>query len=321
MLSSLPFLLVLAALLGSCSDDPTDAGSADLGRDPSHLRRDARLSEGEPCRGIEVQPAFIDFGRTRIGTTRFRNITVSNPACDPARVARISLDEGAAPAFSLVEIPSQLVEEDGQTIMRPGDTLTASVSYTPSSTATDQGSVLVEGIGASFAVSAEGEGYQDEPPITPGAEAETGLWIAVAWDTTGDVDLHLLHPEGSHFEDEPWVCFWRNQDPDWGVVGDSGDDPSLTAQVTDGSGPETIHYPQPPSNTSRPDVYGIGVKYYADHGSGAAGAEVYVFFDGVEVGSFSARDLQPREFWDVARVEWPSRLIWAVDHRYPAGIP
>jgi hypothetical protein len=52
------------------------------------------------------------------------------------------------------------------------------------------------------------------------------LRVDLQWDLPGvDLDLHLIAPEGEYFGDSD--CFYGNPVPEWGVEGDSTDNPSL----------------------------------------------------------------------------------------------
>ena len=143
------------------------------------------------------------------------------------------------------------------------------------------------------------------------------LRIELYWDTPtdpddtdangNDVDLHFLHPNGT-WNKVPYDIFWSNPTNEWGAPG-GADDPALTIDDTDGSGPEVIVYNGPESGLT----YAIGVYYYADAGYGPAYASVYVYRGGILTWSYEDMYLPSRgAFWYVATMSWPSGDIHEV---------
>lgn len=122
----------------------------------------------------------------------------------------------------------------------------------------------------------------DRLVITATDSDETTVHVQLTWDTpadddqtdqTGtDLDLHYMHPNGT-WDEEPWDCFWRNLNPDWGPAGAPGN-PNVDIDDTNGAGPENISHPGPEDV-----VYRVGVYYYADNGFGASYATVKVYID------------------------------------------
>lgn len=82
------------------------------------------------------------------------------------------------------------------------------------------------------------------------------LVVTLEWGTSftkpSDFDLHLIGPDGSG-------CYYANPNPDWGVQGDSSDDPLLLADVTEGGGfsmvSEVIQIADPAPGTYRVQVH------------------------------------------------------------------
>ncbi|MBA2663349.1 MAG: choice-of-anchor D domain-containing protein [Bradymonadaceae bacterium] len=150
------------------------------------------------------------------------------------------------------------------------------------------------------------------------AVANKQFHIQLVWDTPNDqdrfdgsgtdLDLHLLHPRG-RWNKGPHDCFWQNMRPDWGVAGDSSDDPSLDIDKVDGWGPENINLDKPENDT----VYKVGVHYFSDHGYGASFATVRIFLGGELVSEVRRKRLADQQFWHMANIEWPAGRVVPID--------
>ena len=151
---------------------------------------------------------------------------------------------------------------------------------------------------------------------TPGDpnELDTGA------GTGSDVDLHFLHPNGV-WDMSPWDCHWKNKVPNWGDSGSRDDDPSLDIDDTDGAGPENINLNNPEGTTAAPIAYKVGIFYFSDHNYGPANTTVRIFLDGRERFALTFPNLENRQFWDVARIEWPTRNIERIHTLFPSGFP
>ncbi|MFK8079012.1 MAG: hypothetical protein AB8B97_01895 [Granulosicoccus sp.] len=73
---------------------------------------------------------------------------------------------------------------------------------------------------------------------------DSDIQVTLTWDDLGDdFDLHLVRP-GGEFKDRESDCYYATcrgaSSPDWGVVGDLTDNPSLDVDNTDVFGPENI---------------------------------------------------------------------------------
>ncbi len=89
----------------------------------------------------------------------------------------------------------------------------------------------------------------------------------------------------------------------------------------DGYGPESINLSIPEGTESEPVTYSVGVYYYSAHDHGPSDPTVRIIIDGVERYRATLGDLEDREFWDVARITWPTRYIETIDQVFPAGFP
>ena len=140
------------------------------------------------------------------------------------------------------------------------------------------------------------------------------MHIQLVWNTPNDpqqfdamgsdVDLHLLH-EGGIWDQGPWDCYWQQESPDWGELGDPSDDPSLDIDDTDGWGPENINLDNPVEGTR----YHIGVHYFSDQGYGPSYATVRLYLRSQLVAESSPQRLENGEFWHAFEVHWPSQTV------------
>jgi hypothetical protein len=153
----------------------------------------------------------------------------------------------------------------------------------------------------------------DEVVVT--LRPEGGLTVVLTWETPedpilgddrgGDLDLHLLHPNG-RWGTSPWDCHWQNRTPNWGDINTAADDPSLDQDST-ASGPETIDFPEPELLS-----YSVGVHYGRDNGFGPSVARVEVYMGEALVFS-DEKTLTDPQFWEVLRVDWATLVITEVD--------
>jgi hypothetical protein len=103
---------------------------------------------------------------------------------------------------------------------------------------------------------------EGQPSVNPASTVVeilpwTDMELVLTWDRPKvDLDLHLLAPEGAYFEDSD--CFYGNPTPDWGVEGDSTDDPELINDNEGTGAPEVIRFPNPGEGT-----YSILVPYHS----------------------------------------------------------
>ena len=151
------------------------------------------------------------------------------------------------------------------------------------------------------------------------AKPDEDIHVQLVWETPSDrdegdligtdVDLHYLHPLGE-WDKLPYDIFWKNREADWGIPGDSSDDPSLDIDDTNGAGPENVNHDNPESGRN----YSVGVYYFADNGFGASYATVRIYIEG-EL-AYTVRDKYlEREgaFWNVAAIVWPLKDVIALD--------
>lgn len=154
--------------------------------------------------------------------------------------------------------------------------------------------------------------------ITVHAVPRDALHIQLVWDTDQtDVDLHFLNPPGTAnpfatttgYFSSPNDCYFADRTPDWGVAGNTQDNPRLDLDDTTGFGPENINLGRPMSGT-----YEVGVHYYCDDSLGASRATVRIFCNGQLANEYGPKSLPATGFfWQVARIQWPGCTITEVD--------
>lgn len=132
-----------------------------------------------------------------------------------------------------------------------------------------------------------------------------------------DLDLHFAHPSADSGHDgdgdgvnDPWFdlakdAFWFKKHPDWGVAGDTADDPSLDRDDKDGAGPENVNFNGPEGGL----VYAIGVHYWANNEFQTAFATVRVYVYGQKVFEVPDVELAYDDLWTVGTVAWPSGAV------------
>ncbi len=135
------------------------------------------------------------------------------------------------------------------------------------------------------------------------------LLVELTWDNPlTDLDLHLA-PAGADFFG-PSDCYYAqgHMHPDWGVQGDSSDDPSLDRDALVGFGPEIISYANPAPGTYQAMAY-----FYSDHGAASPStvATVRVFELGVIKAELKKTLAAAGGQWLALTVNWPSGAVVA----------
>ncbi|MCA1808627.1 MAG: hypothetical protein LC725_04090, partial [Lentisphaerae bacterium] len=119
-------------------------------------------------------------------------------------------------------------------------------------------------------------GYNSVAPRMPPADGLGGFLsnmqnfkvrayhIRLRWVPEGsDIDLHLRPPSGANYSGWRYTgdCAYYNRNPDWGISGDSRDNPYLDRDCTRTGTEENITL----DTVSDPGVYKVLVHYYHDH--------------------------------------------------------
>lgn len=139
--------------------------------------------------------------------------------------------------------------------------------------------------------------------------AAPDIQVTLSWDDKGlDFELHLVKP-GGRLNDNATDCTWTScisHSPDWGVVGDSSDDPHKDVDNTGHFGPENIFLHGPEHGT-----YTVLVEHW---GAGApdSGGEATVLLAGAPAVTIPIVDLASHSVATVATIDWPARTVTAV---------
>ncbi len=134
-------------------------------------------------------------------------------------------------------------------------------------------------------------------------------------DRGSDVDVHMVKMGPGKWFEAPYDIYFQNQ----GSGDDSGiwnpESPSLDIDDTDGAGPENIQMDDP----ARCQWYAVGVHYYKQL-FGTAYATIRIYINEELVYERPNQPLrQGGEFWDVARIHWPTGRVIGHDRLYPSA--
>ena len=128
------------------------------------------------------------------------------------------------------------------------------------------------------------EGISSVPAeCTVEAVSDDDLAVKLLWNNkNSDLDIHLISPDGEFGDMKSDCYFWNcspqhsGERPDWGVEGETKDDPFLDIDNTDGIGPETVMINKPVNGT-----YKVTVHAY-DTSKGPSTAVVKAYAHGIE---------------------------------------
>ncbi|MGI6395204.1 MAG: YfaP family protein [bacterium] len=136
------------------------------------------------------------------------------------------------------------------------------------------------------------------------AISDDDLAVKLLWDNkNADMDVHLVSPGGAYGDPLTDCYYWNcspqysGERPDWGVAGDTKDDPYLDIDNTTGMGPETL-YINKPANGS----YKVVIHAY-DTSKGPTTAVVKAYAHAVEVSSKSLLMTRTDTCWDVYTID------------------
>lgn len=153
----------------------------------------------------------------------------------------------------------------------------------------------------------------DTSRVTILSNPDEDIHVQLVWNNDNtDLDMHYLSPRGK-WDLPPYDIFWRNPTADWGVTGNSADDPSLDIDDTDGFGPENVNHDRPVSGEN----YRVGVHYFADNGRGSSYATIRIYLEGALKVELRDQFLEKEgAFWDVGFITWPEKQFGRIDRIY-----
>lgn len=136
------------------------------------------------------------------------------------------------------------------------------------------------------------------------AVSDDDLAVKLLWNNkNSDMDLHLIRPDGE-FGNATSDCYYWNcspqysgERPDWGVEGETKDDPFLDIDNTNGIGPETVTINKPDNG-----IYKVVVHAY-DTSKGPSTAVVKAYAHGAEENSASLLMNKTDTCWHVFDIE------------------
>lgn len=170
------------------------------------------------------------------------------------------------------------------------------------------------------------------------AEPDEDIHVQLVWDTPGDadqtdvdgsdVDLWLLHPQALNWNDLPRRCYYGNPSPDWGVLGQIDDNPSLDIDDTNGAGPENINLNNPENTQALGAPYRVALHYYRSYREtgigdyGPSEVTVRIYLGGALADEMTTQLIDTDDFWEVAAIVWTAgdRRVQRID-RISENIP
>ena len=175
----------------------------------------------------------------------------------------------------------------------------------------------------------DNEGFQscEKAEVIVRAIPQEKILVELTWtnpsdedesDASGaDVDLHMVKMGPGRWFEAPYDVYYGN--PSQNTMGHwEPESPSLDIDDLDGLGPENIQMNDP----APCQWYAIGVHYFAENNYGTAFATVRVYLEGSEGPVYERLNVPLQgngEFWDVARLHWPSKTIVSADTILPVA--
>ena len=138
---------------------------------------------------------------------------------------------------------------------------------------------------------------------------EGDIRVTLTWGAgSNDLELHLIRDGGKLNNTDGGTddCTWTNMNPDWGVEGDTSDNPQKDVDWTGDNGVENIYLPNPENV-----VYHVFVEYWAD---GVPASPQIVFNVDGETTVDDITGFNPKEVWYVGTIDWPTRTVTRIDN-------
>ena len=253
----------------------------------------------QPC--IIVNPTSLDFGTIERGQTATRQVEITSCSGQMIPLVVTEIERGSG-FFGGLRDEFQIGQPENvpATLTAGAPTITQSFTFTGGLAGTWSGYFnILSNDPDQPEVRLDVKGTSEPPPLE-----SQGIHIQLDWDSdNSDVDLHLIAPGGS-FYNAPNDCYYGNMSPDWGVSGNTLDDPFLDVDNVWGYGPENINLQEPV-----PGTYRVTIHYYLDSYNGSSStstnATVTVFSYGNLLGTYGPTYLAGTDsMWDVVDITW-----------------
>ena len=135
------------------------------------------------------------------------------------------------------------------------------------------------------------------------------LWVQMSWTEAGDdMDLHMTYNGGAYNSSND--CYFANckslsMPLDWGVVGDTTDNPLLDLDDISGIGPENINMESPSNGTYTVVVH----DYPSSSFTGGNDVTVTIFLGGAQVWTGTKTISGEDTFTEFAEINYPSATV------------
>jgi hypothetical protein len=168
-----------------------------------------------------------------------------------------------------------------------------------------EGPMLDTGENAIVVSATDSEGTTREAELTLYYyDADTGLVVTLEWDKAGDMDLHLMGPDGTD-------CCYLSKHPDWGVTDDKQDDPLYVYDERYGYNvQETIILPNPPDGSYLVKVHFFGYEYEPSRRESIR-PSVEIILNGEDYRFNAKRSMQEGDEWQVTSFTLPGGVPMA----------
>lgn len=136
------------------------------------------------------------------------------------------------------------------------------------------------------------------------AISDDDLILKLLWDNkNSDMDIHLIRPDGTYGDPVSDCYYWNcspqysGERPDWGIEGETKDDPYLDIDNVTGMGPETLYVNKPANGT-----YKVIVHAY-DTSKGPTIAVVKAYVHAVENSAQELLMTRTDTCWEVYKID------------------
>ncbi|MEM7674383.1 MAG: choice-of-anchor D domain-containing protein [Myxococcota bacterium] len=134
--------------------------------------------------------------------------------------------------------------------------------------------------------------------VVPPPRSLSDIAVSLRWDTSNtDIDLHLVRPGGRFFVPSG-DCFFDSPSPDWGIIGETKDNPFLDEDNRIGLGPESISLSE-----ATPGRYQVWAHFFSATVTQRTWVTVDITLAGAPGGTYRRR-LDCSRRWLVGVIDW-----------------